>query len=172
MSKRTTHIAFIAAIALLGAILMYAGLGYLVAAKRDLATARAEGRMSSGARQLELAALKDALTATAGDRARLRELVVTEERLTEFLAFIEDGARAQGLVATIRSVDVAESAGRFEELQVVLDARGSYPNLKKLVLLFETMPFHIDMKNIALDSGQGGVWQGIFTFSVTKERTE
>lgn len=172
MSKRTTHIAIIAAISLMGAILVYAALSYLVAAKRDLVIARAEGRVSSGARQLELAGLKDALASTAADRARLRELIVTDEHLTEFLALVEDGARAQGLVATTRSVDITGPEGRFEQLRVVLDARGSYAGLKALVLLFETMPFHIDMEDIALDQGQGGVWQGIFTFSVTKERIQ
>jgi len=172
MSKRTTRIAFLAALALMLAILMYGALAYLVAAKSELVMTRAEGRVSSGARHLQLAALKDALTATAADRAGLRALIVTEERLTEFLALVEDSARSQGLIATTRSVDITGPEGRFEELRVVLDARGSYEGLKGLVLLFETMPFHIDMENIALDRGEGGIWQGIFTFRVTKERIQ
>jgi hypothetical protein len=169
MSETTIRTALIAALVLIASLLAYGGLWYLLENKRMTVETRAAERASSSSEQLELATLKAALVDTAADRARLRELIVTDDRLTEFLALVEGGARAQGLVAETRSVDIVKPGGPFEELRVVLEAEGSYGSLRQLVDLFETMPFHIDMETIALDR-EGDGWRGVFTFSVTKER--
>jgi hypothetical protein len=170
MSKSTLHTFILAAIALFCAMAVYGVLAYVVVGKRALATSRATDRATLGSRQLELATLKAALVETAEDRAALHEFIVTDDRLTEFLALVEGSARAQGLKASTRSVDIVRPAGPFEELHVVLEAEGSYEGLKRLIALFETMPFHIDMEDIAIDRSDD-VWHGVFAFSVTKERT-
>jgi hypothetical protein len=170
MPETTTRTAILAALALLASLLAYGGLWYLLESKRVTVETRATQRASSSSRQLELATLKATLVDTAEDRARLREIIVADDRLTEFLALVEGGARAQGLVAETRSVDIVDPQGPFEELRVVLEADGSYDSLRDLILLFETMPFHIDMETIAFDRDQGATWHGVFTFRVTKER--
>lgn len=172
MSKATRRTCILAVSVLLFALLLYTGLLHLVEKKRALAGARATERTTVGARQLEVATLKSALVETSEDRAALGELIVTDDRLTEFLALVESGARAQGLRATTRSVDIVKPQGLFEELRVVLDVEGSYEGLRRFVTLIETMPFHVDIEDISFDRREGTQWNGIITFSVTKEQIQ
>lgn len=172
MSKATRHTFILAISVLLFALFFYGGLWHLVDKKRALAGLRATERMTLSTKQLEVATLKSTLVETSKDRAALGELIVTDDRLTEFLALVESGARAQGLRATTRSVDIVKPQGPFEELRVVLDVEGSYEGLRRLVMLIEVMPFHVDIEDISFDRREGSEWHGIITFSVTKERIQ
>lgn len=172
MLRSTSRILIATSAAFILAIAMYALLWFLIGQKLERASAAHVIRAQSLARSLEISNLEKTLAETEADRERLKDFVVTDESLTEFLALVEGAVRSQGLKATTRAVEIeAGDGGRFEQLALTIAADGDYESQKRLIVLLETMPFRIDLRSVRLDRGVGSDWSGVYTFAVTKERT-
>jgi hypothetical protein len=171
MLTSTTRILTATVIAFLCALAAYALLWYLIDRNLDRAASENALRAQSFIRGLELSGLEKTLADTAKDRARLASFVVTDDGITEFLALVEGAVRSQGLTASTRAVEIEPGEGRFESLKLTIAANGGYDELKRLIVLLETMPFSIDMRTVRLDRASGNEWTGVFTFAVTKERS-
>lgn len=170
MTTTTIRALVVAAIALLVALSAYGALSYMITKRAETVATEGETRSQARSRQLELAALERLLEESAADRATLNEHVVMNDGLTAFLALVEDAARSIGLSASTQSINIEKPDGAFEQLRVVLSADGSYTALKQLVMLIETLPYRVDVQEVALEREGGAAWHGIITFSVTKER--
>jgi hypothetical protein len=150
----------------------YASLWYLIGEKLERAAAQNVLQAQSLARGLELSTLEKTLADTRADRTRLKDFVVTDDKLTEFLALVEGAVRSQGLKASTRAVEIEPGdGGPFETLKLTVAAEGDYEALKRLIVLLETMPYQIDMRSVRMDRSSADVWAGVFTFAVTKART-
>lgn len=172
MLKTTSRILIATALACVLACAAYALLWYLIGQKLELAAAQHTARAQSLARHIELSMIEKTVNETASERARLADFVVTDDRITEFLALVEGAVRSQGLTASTRAVEIKPGDQRFESLKLTIAASGLYDALKRLIVLLETMPFQIAIESVRLDRGAAEQWTGVFTFSVTKEKSQ
>lgn len=172
MLRSTSRTLTITALAAILSVASYAALWYLIGDRLERAAAQNILRAQSLARGLELSALEKMITDTHADRMRLVDFVVTDDKLTEFLALVESTVRSQGLEASTRAVEIeAGTGGPFEMLKLTIAADGDYEALKRLIVLLETMPYQIDMRSVSLSRGSANSWSGVFMFAVTKLRT-
>ena len=89
MTPKTIRIALIALSALIAALVVYGALWYLFTQSLKNAASGSTERARTNAQQLEILALEKLVEETAEQRAQLDALIVTDDRLTEFLELVE-----------------------------------------------------------------------------------
>ncbi|MFT7507784.1 MAG: hypothetical protein ACI92I_000952 [Acidimicrobiales bacterium] len=94
--------------------------------------------------------LSQLINNTQEQRKELRSYVLTEEETIDFLSEIETIAQEQGVDLTTNSLKKAVEGDTFEDLLVSFSIEGSEKNVKKMLHIFETLPYHGHISKLSL----------------------
>lgn len=116
----------------------------------------------------------DTMNATLEETVREREVltqtVLAHDGLIQFLAFIEELSREQGVLLTTSSLSEISINETFQDL--VIDARveGSYASVMHVMKLFEHLPYQINLHTVSLERQlvSTNQWIGSFEIHVTQ----
>jgi len=93
---------------------------------------------------------------TQVDRQKLTEFVLTEDQTGTFLTDIERIGQAQGVLLTTNSLNVVESVEGPDQLLVQFAVDGKEVAVKKMLTIFETLPYHSQISSINFESDEEG----------------
>jgi len=171
ITKRTQRFAIIAVIVLLLGGGLVGGMYYLIVDAERSFTAAHE-QLEEAEHQIRAANnLEDLVTNTDQERSELREYVLAEEDVIDFLTRVENTGARLGTELTTRSLDVVGREGPFEELAVTVDIVGSEEAVWTALEALETLPYQSRLEAVEMrrTSGPAGVgWESVIEIRVTK----
>lgn len=165
------QLVLIASVILVVIGVIYGAVWYFVGTMEDAALQGIHERARGLERERALSSLETMIAETAADRAELKEFVLTDAGVTEFLALVEDSARNRGLRATTKSVAIEPDDDLFESLRVEIEVEGRYAGVNAFLSILETLPYMITLSSVRFDQSGEGIWRGSFIFGVTKEKS-
>jgi hypothetical protein len=118
--------------------------------EKEATLAQLEGR------EQHLLALKANIAQTEGDRAKLASHFINVNTIADFLGSIETMGRNINLETTTVSLGIDNGA-----LGIGITLRGSFQNIYHFLLLVEQLPYHIEIRQTALNYTAGsnpGPW--------------
>lgn len=109
------------------------------------------------------------LEETKEERDALSSFVLTEGSVIDFITNIESIAGSLGLDFNTKSITPEETKKKnFDELSTQLSFSGSKPAVEKLVVVFETIPYHSYIRDLNVRQSEGGrLWTVDMTLVVT-----
>jgi hypothetical protein len=148
----------IAAIALLTFMIAaggFFGFRYLIMVNEERLTNERIAFEESIQQKEALTTLTALLGETEADRGALADLVLTEDRIIDFLSLIEGLADQTG--TEIQTSGLAEVAvdERFAALTIGISAKGSFGAVMQVLKLLENLPYHTHVTGVKLIGGGG-----------------
>jgi len=129
-------------LALIGGIL---GLVYLIANDAELTIkAHQESYLVARARA-DVTNWREALDASAGDRARIAALFINRDSLINFIEELETAASESGV-----NYKLGEPTIEATVLKLTLQISGSFPNIYRLLTRLENLPYRLRLEQIGL----------------------
>jgi hypothetical protein len=122
--------------------------------------------------QQELATLVKLVEDTTEEREEILSYLLTEDKVIDFLAFIETLGREQNVVLKTDSLTVQGAGNLTEELQVGVSITGLFNSVMRTLSLFEALPYRSYVSNVSLVriDLKSNIWGATFTLHVTKLR--
>lgn len=155
--QRSAHNILI--VTLLTALGLAAVYGFLYTKIR--AEVREATRLSTLIREGELqeetvGALRNFLSHTATERAKLESYLVGRDNVVDFLGFLESLGRRSGATITITSVQNKNTDGNSlaDELTVILEGTGSFSSLFHFLSLVESIPMKLEVGEVHLERSE------------------
>ncbi len=103
---------------------------------------------------------------TRDERARLNTYFVNDTELVTFLEEIESlgtYANAQTIVSSVQVGDSRDDDDRIVDLELLLNAEGSFASVMQVLALLEAFPSALDVVNVQLtQQSQRDTWTGVF----------
>jgi hypothetical protein len=108
---------------------------------------------------------------TKMERLALEAHVLTEEETSSFLTEIEMLGRSQGVTLNTQSLSVFPSEGIADDLVIEFGLSGSESAVRKMLSLFETLPYHSNVIFMSVRDEGGASVQGNIKLSVSLLRS-
>lgn len=101
------------------------------------------------------------------ERRELKQFVLTEDRLIDFVSEIEMIAGQQQVVfETKRIDDISKKGEKFGEYLLDVEFAGEQIAVRKMIEIFENLPYHGSVQAVTLME-QGGEWRALITLHLT-----
>jgi hypothetical protein len=120
--------------------------------------------------ELKLRSLKTTINETKEQREQLDTYFIREDAVVDFIETVEELGRVTGTELSVSSVELEPSTEEYPStLRISVDTRGTWKNQYQLLLLLETLPYHINLTGVRLQETPGPVveWKGSYTIEVT-----
>jgi hypothetical protein len=101
------------------------------------------------------------------ERLELSTYVLTEDKTSAFLTELEQMATSFGVALKTLSLTVVNQEGAFDKLSIEFNLEGSESAVKKMLSLFETLPYHSRIESLRFAQGRNGNTEGTVKLSVT-----
>ena len=150
--------------------------------KRKTSELMANIAIQSG-RKTEIKSLAQKLTNLDDKIEKIDTFILSpgQEVLVEFIEEIESIGKTAQVELVINSIEVMSPAlpvlKDYEELNLTLEATGSFTQVFHFASLIENLPYHVDIKQVNLNGTLEGeekkeisVWRGDFVFKVLKSK--
>ncbi len=168
MHLRKTHL--VAIIGLLYAVLMLALASWVVytvvmdgISLKDKARTIAE----TNAKIQSYKELQERVVATSEMRESLSKFVITDNETGSFLTEIEKLGESLGVKMTTTSLAEEKVEGGLNILQIQFVLEGQEEQVKNMILLFETLPYHSKMGSLSFVRQDEGRAKAVIDLSVT-----
>lgn len=173
-TKHTKAVGIFTLLLFFGSILVLGGLFYILESAKERLSERQHAVAEAHMHENELAALVRLVEGSIEEREQLNTYMLYEEDVIDFLALLERSANEQGVALEIRSISVADARSAFEELEIDVQAQGTYPAVLHTLRLFENLPHQAHVSSVSLSkAGEAGeAWTGAFTLRVIKYQEE
>lgn len=166
-----THQTRIVAIIALLFVLSMAALLWLIISKITVEgtalTERVETIADNNAKMKVYRDLQRLVDETEEHRESIGLFVLSEDKTSEFLTDIESLEKSQGVELTTNSLNVTTKEGVFDELVIEFLVKGNEEGVKKMMRIFETLPYHSKVTSLMFTKEEGGEWSGDLELSVT-----
>lgn len=93
---------------------------------------------------------------TKNDREMLTHFVLTEDETGTFLTDIERIGTTQGVTLTTNTLNVIEGVDAPDQLLVQFGIDGKEAAVKKMLTIFETLPYHSQISTLNFESDEQG----------------
>lgn len=101
--------------------------------------------------QSQFVRLEETIEKTAEQRTALGALILQDDGDTiGLLSEFDQIASEQGVELTTQNLSVAELPGSFNELVLSYSLGGSEAAVKRMISIFETMPYHSEVTSVSL----------------------
>ncbi len=155
MRKNTITLAF-ASLLLLGSLFAFSELFSAVRAASSHTTELGTSLSLDAKREQQVRSMKTVLADTAPERKELETYLVARDGVVGFLERIETLGRIAEVNLEVASVGVEDPApspgGGVELVRVMLEARGAWGNLMRLLDLLESMPLSISFTRASIST--------------------
>lgn len=156
----------------------FGGAWYAVFYYKQIVKQRGATALLASKKETDVLELKKTLEDTEEDRSKLRQFIIGDDDVANFLELVENTARGQGLQVATKAVTVEpiKDTALFEQLSLTLEVEGEYQGVASMISLLETLPYQVSITSVALErtSLKGDVapqvWRGRFMMKVTKEK--
>ncbi len=169
----TKIIAGIALLTLVIAAGWFFGFRYIIMVNEERLTAERIAFEESMQQKEALTTLIALLDETKGDREALGALILTEDRIIDFLSLVEGLADQTG--TEIQTSGLAEVAvdETFAALDMGISAKGSFSAVMRVLQLLENLPYHARVAGVKLIGGGGetDIWTLTVQLLVSKNVT-
>ncbi len=169
MHRRTKIIASVAGILCGLSVLLLLGFEYTLSGKKAALLSEQEKIWVAKQKATRLSSLEKLAAETVTERESLKEFILTDEEVVDFLSLIETIAKEQGVSIKTGSLEVVPQSDLFEELKMTLVVEGYRAGVVHALRLFEALPYRVSVESVALVRSEGmEAWQGTFDLRVTK----
>ncbi len=113
-----------------------------------------------GAYDSSLYAIRQTLSETKDERARLDALAVSIDGAAGFIALVEGQAHSAQVALEVGSVAVTPQSGVFDELDIAYKVEGTFANCIHFLKLIESLPYASSVGSIVLGKKdpKGSIW--------------
>lgn len=168
MSKKTKIIAAIALLYILIAGSVLASVVYEVSVSGEALTSRVGAIAEKNARSRVFKELQKSVDDSIADRAALAGYVLTEDDTSAFLTDLEDVGNRGGVHVTTDSLKVIRQDKSFvDQLVIDFSLTGNEAAVKRMLTLFETLPYHSQVTAFALRKNVDGSAEGTLELTVS-----
>ncbi len=117
-------------------------------------------------------AIKSIAEANSGPIQTLRDFFIQKGDEVKFIEQIEGVAKTSSIKSEISSIDVAADGAdpSKEDVDVKMNAEGSWKNMMLFLDGLEKMPFGVSIDKVNLDANVPGNWSGSVEFIVFREK--
>lgn len=169
--NKTKIIIGIATTLLLVTVGMCAGFFYLVEQHKLTLNEQMIKIAQERTRKDNLAALVRTVESSKEERSNFTSRIITEEQVIDLLALIETVGREQGTTLATKSLTANPLNATFEELEIHLEATGTYEAVVNTLGLLEQLPYQSRVTQVLItNSGDEEKieWNASFVVLVTK----
>lgn len=168
MTTRKTHIvAIFALLYVLIATGVLAWVVYEVAQAGAVLQERVATIADQNAKSKVYQDLSNLVLRTKAEREALLGFVLTEDQTSSFLTDIESLGVSQGVTLTTDSLKVSEKEGSFNELLIQFSVEGTEENVKKMLSIFETLPYHSRVSSLTFSRDKTGKVHSTIVIDIT-----
>lgn len=167
IDRKTKLIAIVAAVFFTTALCVFLWVLYaIVASGQELQTRLAAIEETNAKIQAnnELASL---LVSTQDERLQLEKYVLTEDETGIFLTDIEKLASSQAVALNTSSLEVVKTKDEPDKLQVEFEIKGRETDVKNMLALFESLPYHSIVSAFSLTRVGNGQVESSITLQIT-----
>lgn len=158
MNKKTQIIAVVALIYVLIAAGILSLVLYRISSSGQALTQRVDTIADRNARTRVYKDLSSVVNNSAQERQELSSYILTEDQTSSFLTNIESIGSAQGVHITTNSLHVVQQDKAFvNQLVVQFSVNGKEAAVKKMLTIFETLPYHSEVSSFSFTRTDTGM---------------
>lgn len=142
-----------------GAALVVLGLAYVVETDAELLRTQSKELAFQKAQAEEQFETTRLLESTTEERARLRDFVLTESTIIDFISSIETLAESLNLSFDTENITPVETKHQtFNDLTIDVSFRGQRENVQLMLRALESLPYHSWVNDMILREEITGEW--------------
>jgi hypothetical protein len=166
LSKKTNSIALVSLLFALSSGLLFTWVLYEVTTAGRSLTERVTTIADTRAKERSYKELELQVLQTKEQRATLDSFVLTEDSTGAFLTEIERLGASQGVTLTTNALKVVSQKDAPDTLQVQFSIEGGEQEVKKMLTILETLPYHSIVSSLAITKEEGQV-RSVADLSIT-----
>lgn len=166
-TNKTTLIAIISVLFVLFSLAVVSWVVYEVETAGKMLGERVLAIANTNAKIKAYNELFELVETTKIERETLTDFVLTEDKTGSFLTDIENLGASNNVSLTTNSLQVVKGKDKPDTLNVQFALSGAESSVKKMLQLFETLPYHSSVSSLLFTRKDGNFVEGTVTLDIT-----